>query len=332
MNTQNVIIWAVDPTQNPKDSKNIIKEMKLWSRALDCKILPVTVIPQPLFRMPIQVETLGEKSLSKIVEKSVRNFLAKANFKGHLPPQFISIPSSSRRTKASALAQFAERNGAQLIVSATSARKTWYPRIGGFAEALITISRTPVLLLNPQAKISPRISSVMFPTDFSGSSKTALMRLAPWLKKLNAKVLLYNQMETPFVHIPASGVYLPEYYQETLATSQEASRKKKANNWSKIIEEQGISVSSLVENQKSILSDDIISVANRTKAQLIAMPSYSSPIARAFLGSTAREVLLQAKCPVLIFYRPKALRPAKKEADEQSRAPFESSSLTANLY
>lgn len=42
LSRKNKIIWSVDPTQDPAAAKNIIKELKVWAKHLNCDVQPVS--------------------------------------------------------------------------------------------------------------------------------------------------------------------------------------------------------------------------------------------------------------------------------------------------
>ena len=180
--------------------------------------------------------------------------------------------------------------------------------MGGFAETLVAVSRTPVLLLNPEAKPSTQIPSILFPTDFSQDSKKALLNLGPWAKAFRSKILLYSQVETPVIYASEFSGYWPAANIDSLMKDVEKSRQKKAKQWSNVLAEQNVESRILIQNQKKSLGADVLEFAKKNNASLIALASRGGPVAQAVLGSVARDILLQAKCPVLIFHRPKTVR------------------------
>lgn len=324
-NKERVIIWAVDPTQKLSYSKNLITEMKTWSKHLDCRIQPVTVFSEKPYNLPVESLYPWKARLEDVAEQSLNNFLQQVPIKNLLPHEKIFIRSESTRKMASELAKYAENKKALLICANTRARKSWNPfRLGGFSETLVTISRTPVLLLNPQSPPTKNIPSLLFPTNFDQNSKNALDHLSTFAKGFHSKVLLYSQIENPTIYSAEfSGYWQAEAtHIESILKSLEKTRKEKAMDWSYYLEKQNVKSQIIIDRQKKSLSADILEVAKKNHVSLIALASSTSPLTQSILGGIARDVLLQAKCPVLVFYHPKAIRKPMVKSKEKSQKSF----------
>ncbi|GIL17707.1 MAG: hypothetical protein BroJett040_14580 [Oligoflexia bacterium] len=299
------IIWALDPNQDPQLAKNLVAEMKLWAHKLNCDIQPVTVTDSPSFPM-----------------EKVSLYLNKLQVRQLLPTHLIIEKLSSARAMASALARYAEREKAQFIFVNTHAKKSWIPfQMGGFAESLITTSRVPILIMNTHTRPSLKLSSVLFPTDFQQDSKRALLHLEPILRKFDAHVILYNLVERQNIYPPDVQYSWSNASRSFTIASQsvEKTRQKKAKEWIHHLEDQNVKCSSVIKPQKRNLSSSILDIAKKNHVGLIAMSSTSGPLAQALLGSVARDVLLQAKCPVLVYYRPKKRAGVKQPSFQVSQ-------------
>lgn len=309
------IIWAFDPTHNPKDAKNIIAELTIWSEKLDCDVQPVCVFSRSLFNFP-DVTLPWDKKYEDLAEKSVSNYLKVAKAKDFLQPELIFVNTFSHRSMAAELAQYADKHKATMIFANTHARKTnALVRIGGFTESLVATSRVPVLLLTPKAKASRQISPVLFPTDFSRESQNALLRLQLWVKEFNAKLILYNQIEQPTTFaLGPIGLSLVEHDWKKMLPDLKKARSQKATKLNNKLQEEGISSSFVMRIQNKSLDVEILEMAKKSKAGLIAMATQRGPIGQIILGSIARDVLLQANCPVIVFNHPRQMR--------KSVAPF----------
>lgn len=272
------IIWAVDITEDPEKSKPTLQEIRKWALHTHCQVLPVSIISRSVLTMPSEYLQSWQESLTRMALK---------------------------------MAQFAEKQDASLIILKADPRRIWNIfRLGGFAEVLMCVSRIPVLLLNSRSSGSQRVSSILFPTDFSKESKKALLRLKPWAKAFHAEILLLNQIERPTIFYSQFGEMNQPNRLHIEKTIQkiEKSRLKKASEWSRILKRDHIKCSTLVKREKNYLSKEIVEFSKKQKTNLIVMTNHSGPVAHFFLGNTVRDVFLHATCPVLIFYKPKTLR------------------------
>jgi nucleotide-binding universal stress UspA family protein len=327
------LIWAVDPSQSPAEATKMVSLMRAWSNFLECKIQPVTIFPKLTLTFPIELDLPWEGRFEELAVQSVENFLKKYSGADMDFLKPIFIPSVSTRNQATALAQFAEKNEALAIFASTRARKSWNPfRLGSFTETLVAISRVPVFALNPQAKVSLQFSSVLFPTDFSHESKMALQSFLPWAKKQKAKVIFYNQVEAPHIFPSEATGAWPAFDMEKLMESAEANRKKKARDWVKWINSEGVKGSFIIQSERETLAEDIIRISKLEKVDLIAMATTSGPIAQSLLGSVARDVLLQAKIPVVIFHRPKLLRKSLRNSEKKIKNHFQEGAKNGTEY
>ena len=329
--SKEIVIWAVDPNQDPKDAVNVVKELKTWARMLDCAVQPVVIATKSAFNLPINLGSRLEDELKLAAQKKIEKYLVKANATGFLPPEVRFISSTSIRKLADDMAKAALQKKALLVFANSRARKSWNPfSLGSFSTALISVSRTPVLLLNSKAQAAKKVSSILFPTDFSRNSRNALANVMPWAKLFKSKIVLFNQVETPSMYAGEANGYWESENFLSLVKGIEKSRIKKANKWSQIVSTQGIGCKNLVEKQKKSLSQDIVNVAKKENVSLIAIASHSGPIMHAILGNVARDVLLKAHCPVLIFYRPVVHRKLEESKSQEVKpeATFPSEEIT----
>jgi nucleotide-binding universal stress UspA family protein len=303
------LLWAVDPTQNPAEAKNLVKEVKAWSKHLNCEVLPIAMYSKTMTNLPIKMPYPWDEEFEERARKSLARHLKKANASGFLPPELLFVPWVSTRKMAFALAKYAQAKKAKMIFVNTRARKSWNPfRLGGFAETLVTTSRTPVLLMNPAALPSGEIQKILFPTDFSVYSRRALELLKPWAKAMGAKVLFFNQIEFPTVYPSEFASGLPVADAEGLVDEIELARIKHGSDWQELLNRAEVESSTIIQRQRKYLTAEVLDAAKKNRVNLIAMASESGPFVQAILGSTARDVLLKAKCPVLVFFRPRVVR------------------------
>ncbi|MFZ3230704.1 MAG: universal stress protein [Pseudobdellovibrio sp.] len=305
---KNLIIWAVDPTKKVEDAKNIIKELSIWSKHLNCEVQPVSVFIQSAFSYPLELAFPSSVDFKKEAQRTLNSFMKKANTKDFLTPELIFVTALSNRRMASEVAKYAEKKNANLIFANTHAKSTWNPfRLGGFAETLIATSKVPVLLLNPNAVASEKIPTILYPTDFSAESKNALLKqINPIAKSFKSNLLLYSQVETPNIYpIEFYGAWQGDFSSaESIMKDVESARLKKSRQWLNQLQKENINCSALIQRETKNLASDIITAAKKNKAGLISIAIQNHPSTLGFLSSVARDVLVQAKCPILVFHIP----------------------------
>lgn len=310
---KNKIIWAFDPTQDPLAAKNIIKELETWSRHLQCEVQPLTIFSSDAFLYPLEITWPRNRGFQKHVQDISTQYLESAG-SPFLPPLTLYASALSTRSLAVQMARYIDKKGVLMIFANTKAKKiTGSFRLGGFAETLAASSKVPVLLLNRNAAASKKIPSVLFPTDFKQESKHNLQSLQILIQAFQSRLFLFNQIETQHVFPWEFDAKRQTVTQAKASRTRrvEALRLKKMHEWSKEIALTGVECIPLLKKQKNYLATEILEAARKNKVNLIALSTYHGPIAQAIMGSTARDVLLEAECPVLIFHHEAASKKAK---------------------
>lgn len=308
------IIWAVDPTQNPSDAKNLILEIEIWSKRLNCSIQPVSIFSNSFLNFPIQLPGNWREKYEELTRNTLSKYLKKTGITEYLPPKRIFTSASSKTKLATELANYAIKNKAVLIFANTTGNKLWNPfRLGSFSESLMAISRTPVVLLNPLSKPTANIESILFVTDFKRDSHVALQNLTPWAKAFNSQIIIFNQVERPSINMSELNIYWPSQTDnpESVLQNIEELRREKANRWSSQLKKAYVDSKILIHRERKSLALDIHEVAKKNAVGLIALASRTGLIGQTFLGSLAKEIALHSRYPVLIFYHPKEKRKSK---------------------
>lgn len=299
------VIWAIDPVQNPTHAKSIVKELQTWAKRLNWDVQPMAVISKSDLNFPTDTDHWSR--IEDAARIAANTFVKKTGARGFKSADVLMVDHSSTRKFAADLGQFAETSGAIMVAANTRAKKSWMPiHLGSFAETLAGTCRVPLLLINPKAKPSAKIPSILFPTDFSKESRNALHRLTPWAAQLDSDIILFNQIERPYIYPEINGTGMLLSLEDSLEEMQK-NRARRARQWANHLVENGVNCSAVVQRERRSIQVEILELAKKNKVELIAMVNHSAALTQAVLGSVARDVLLQAGCPVLIFYRPKSL-------------------------
>lgn len=298
------IIWAVDITQKPKEVKNIVTELKQWSQKTNCEVLPVAVFPKAILDIPLSLLEKRKSHLTHSATNEVTQFLKSANANSFLNPEVLLCSSPSNRSMAMTLLDYAESQKAFAIFANSHTKNLWNTfTIGGFAFTLTSLSHIPVLLMNLKAKPSKEIKNIIFPTDFSQDSKAALNHLKPVAKFFRSNVVLFNQMEY-YNYLPLSREKLKKEYTKEHFKKMRSERTHEANAWVEKLSASGIKAEAIMKPEKKSLWSEIDSLAKRKKAGLVALSSTGGPVTQTILGSVTRNLVANAKYPVLVFHEP----------------------------
>jgi nucleotide-binding universal stress UspA family protein len=242
-------------------------------------------------------------------------YLAGMNIPRLKEPKILIERSGSSLEAARTLIQFADDLRASWITVSSNARSGLKRMaLGSFAESLVLRSHIPVWAFGHGEGVSLNLEQIFFATDFSDASKAAFERVLGEAKQVNAKVTLFHVVTLP-KSVMATGAfgsaaYLPldDYLDEQQSWAEGISRE-----WLQLGKAQGVSVETVVHAGAVNISETLLAEAASRNAGVIAMASQSGPWAAAIVGSHARDVMRQSKCPVWVF-GPKCLElePLKK--------------------
>lgn len=298
------ILWAVDPFSPDEQSLDLSFRaakalQEIWGRPIE----PVYVLSPEGFHYPGDFSNAWIKNflphLGDLFEKKV------AAYKGPkmLPVKVLINKGHGRRLAVKKLLSYAQKSDAAPIVLATQG-KTGLERwiMGSFAESAILMARTPLCVIPPGAEITS-FKKVLFPTNFSRSSKTFIQKQVSWLKKIDASVHLYHKLSEPFdPFVQSSLVMAGGGWVSVQAFLQDESLKRQQDG-DKLRDQlvsKGIAASFTLDAKPGALTEGVLKSAAEKKAQLIALVSESSSVSAALVGSLARDLCRQASCPVWV--------------------------------
>jgi nucleotide-binding universal stress UspA family protein len=323
MNSHSLRIqWAIDPGNDSDFYSSIPTVLRYFLRQAHAVIEPVFVL-----RMSPEVSAdftaRWRPEYCSAAEEQLERLIRSLKIKNTMPPRVIFHDSLSIRDAVDALAADAQRSGAQLIIAQTHSRKGMRRLfVGSFAETLLLRSKLPVLLVGKEMKNFRGIRNILFPTDFGTRSQSHFNRVLDLAHLFDAKVTLFHSVQHPIEPIGA-GLFpmaplgpFPEYVQEQIIWAN-----RRAKSWAKTADEHGVVMEFLLDEKGLSVWDQICSIASKTNVGLIAMEAQSGPVSSALLGSTTRQVVRHAPCPVLVL-KPKtarAFRGLKGEPEEYLR-------------
>jgi len=167
--------------------------------------------------------------------------------------------------------------------------------LGSFAETLIHLSRTNLLVFNERTRIRPKVGAILFAHDLSAESDKGLRKAIEYAKAWRC--------ELHVIHVPE-----PAYKFELGSHSAraEALRREVGQRLRGIearTKRAGLKGSARIDPEWSPISELILRRAARVRAGMVAVVAKSGRLAGLMGGSVTRKVVRESPVPVLIIKR-----------------------------
>lgn len=309
------IIWAVDPFEGIFQSRpKLVSTLSQISRQHNAVVEPVYVLSVPSEDDSVTTsESLARYKTA--AEKAAEEILKDTADLDLLPPRVLCGEGFSLAETAQLLVNYSVSTKASLIVVNTHARNG-IPRLllGSFAESVLVHSPIPVVTLGPECSSSGLQNKILFATDFGPAATETFHRILVFAKSMHACVTLFHIIPQKIEPLIQTGAYLlgggwvtaPEYLSE-----EEHLKRKLADFWVDEARHLGISVDVRFESTRGDLGELILKESKTSNIGWIAMMAESGHVKSTLVGSTTREVVRHAHCPVWV------LRSTETEANLQ---------------
>ncbi len=279
------IVWAVDTMENPEHYRNAQHLIGALTRATSAEVFPVHILGHP-FAHPAKASefeqayhALAEKRLSEISKTG----------------KVLVDREGSTRSSVNMLLSYAKDVDADAIVVATHSRSGVSRFLmGSFAETLLLLSKIPVITVNPQSKVREKISNILLPTTFQAKFREGFERVVMLAKVMDAKLTVF--FREPYV---PPVLMSPLIEQHILQETEE--RKREAAKWQTWAAQNGVPVIVHFDEKPGVASNEILKLAEERDFDLIAMVSQADAFSVNLIGSTCRQVVRSASCPVWVI-------------------------------
>lgn len=297
------VVWAVDAFhENPRSQLGALQSLLKMGKGANFSIQPVAVLNPGSYdpvsqTFPENWHELAGAALTNLIDatEDVAPIVT-------CPARLLRVEKAAVSAAVDVLLQFALEENASVILVSTRARKGFdRAALGSFAETLVLRSPIPVLVVNPKGRPHQKLTTLLYPTDFSAASKKGLDRLISFAKPLGMQLLLFHAIRLP--HSDASaGISLPRVSRESLRELK-AQVSETASAWARRANHSGVRTKFHVDVGGDFPLDSILKISRRLGAKsMIAITSQSGPWHAALLGSLTRQVLRSADCPVLVMH------------------------------
>jgi len=292
----NRIVWAVSAFPDEKPLQRRMAEMlRVFTRKKEIPIQPVHVLsPDQLFlRSTPTYPGWSEQYLQK-AEKSLHELLRQYHLKGMLRPKVLIQRHYSLTRSVKTLGNYVKRT--DLLATSTHAKRgvTRFV-LGSFAETLITLSRAPVLVVNPATHKTRTLKHILFPTDLEPLSNRVLREVVSLAKAFGASVTIFHKAVAPLVPIGKTATNVDIYFEKEVVR-----RERETEALARWARKKGVKVTVVIDDKLLDVADSITSFGKKQGCDLIMMLAQNQPLVANLLGSVTRQVVRSAPCPVYV--------------------------------
>lgn len=297
------IVWSIDAFENPDHHRNALFLLGSLSRATQAEILPVHVLGHP-FADPKGASDF-EEAYKALAEKRMSELSKTSDIATMEAGRVLINRESSIRSSVERLLEHARTVSADAIVVATHSR-TGLQRMlmGSFAETLLLKSEIPVITVNPQSRIREKVQNILFPTTFDPRFRPGFEKAAALTRALDAKLtLIYKE---PYVPLAYTSPLVQQHLER-----ETAERKSRAKEWAIWAAQFGAPVITHYDERPGNVACAIEEFAEVNDIDMVAMVSEAEPLTGTLTGSTCRQVVRSALCPVWVIHSDVEVRDSK---------------------
>jgi len=296
------VLWAVDPLTRDKSlQETAVKVLKALSRSMNLKIQPLSIILED--QIPyIAGRHYSISDFNEQLETQLNHWLSQLHVPEMVKARLVVEKEFSIKSAVKTLLTFALENKYDLIVATTHAKKRetdtdW----GTFAETLFLYSKTPLLLVAPEAQIPTSYHEIFFPTDLSLQSLNALKTVETLALRLKAHLTIFHKMfsfakdvvEFPY-STDARSNYLAQLHSDNQVELETITNKLK---------NRGVAADYVIDRiEADYISKSILQRAKQIKDCFIAMAAHTGNEITSLPGSITRQVIRSASMPILVLY------------------------------
>lgn len=291
------IIWALDPHDPPSRFVIPLQALRYFVKTAGSSIQPVYIVSSPPATGSEKAGSEGGENTFSIARQFIEQVNKDIYLQNLLRPIIVQSDSSLPHQPVDSLAVYAEESKADLIVTNSHGWSGMHRLLrGSFVESLLPRTSIPVLTLGPQMKELHPFDRILYATHLDRYSRKVLRSAATlaveFHSELNVLHLLSRQeRELAEDNSSPMGASRPQ-------RSYLLRRSRAWTNWSTRL---GISTEVLLEEASGrSISDQIVRLASRRAVGLILLELRSGPLPSFLKGSTIRNVIRQAECPVLV--------------------------------
>lgn len=324
------IIWSIDAFEEKEDLQaKAARVLGVFQNRTYAQIEPVFVLGATELNWPVDYSTEWMRELESNLRKHLEEVLMTAGFPHVLTPKIIVEPLASTGAAVEALLDYAKAQKADLIIVSSHGRRGLDRLfLGSFAETLLVHSSIPVLVIGASLKVESQLSHILFATELGDQAREVFRRSVSAAKQTGSTLTIYHAVPVPPRIVMDSGYYPSLYGVEGEMVSLEdflqqetQLQTQRAQAWADWAKAEGVECRVSVETVSAPVDELICRKAQEEGSDLIVMEAQSGGMKAALLGSTTRNVVRAAPCPVLVFPRNSLLEKEQETSAQTETRP-----------
>lgn len=297
--------WALDPVAMPASNiKNSVKFFGALEKTGPIEIDPVSVVCPDQVNWPLSFSREWMTGFSETAKQMVAKGLKSVKLKALADPEVLFENEHSKKNAIDLLEKWGKSRNLDWWVVRTHLKEGMGRAfVGSFAEALLTRSSRPVLVFNSHEQDLKKLSSVLFPTDFSPSSWKILRKLALDLadRKIPILIFHYRPKEDDRMLVQSSAWFGGVEKLRDYLLAEELEKNKIGAQWVSQLHGLGVESELVFAHGNKPLAKAINEASHKARASMVVLPTFTGRWEQVVFGSVAREVMRGSKVPTLVL-------------------------------
>jgi nucleotide-binding universal stress UspA family protein len=297
------VVWAFEPMPEALENERKFRDLiEVW-KSPEQKVIPTTVLSAFDTAWPLRVSREVRKKLMDHSRQKLEKILKNA---GMAAAVVRALPSDSlsMRKMAEILAKFARREKAEvLIVGSRASHRSEVTGIGSFVEALIAISRVPVMVVSENAEVPEKISKIFFPTDLSPGSQRLFAQVIRLARNWDAEIILYHHFDLqmgPLMMGP-EGIGMDTRWLNQMWDDQKKLTEDTGRKWERNAIKNGVRCTFVADHEFGALADRMLAIAKKASSDLMVVGIKRGPLSQVIFGKVVRHLFAKCPSPVLVL-------------------------------
>lgn len=281
------VLWTFDPFEKNKElhlfGKNILAHLFDKKDSIEAVYVASNAEVELATAFNIPVKSRYTTYPAKLIKDELKKMQMK-----NVKIEVLQEKSFSLTSVVKKIIDYTKKSKVDLILIATNS-KEFLPRMifGSFAETIVHMSVCDLLIFHQKTTFNLATpKNVLYAHDFSPKGTQGLERAVEYAKKWNALLTIV------YVPVPEIGMELHQFKELN---------QKRVQKLEKAMAQDGVKCTVYTEYEVKPISETILAVAKKSRANIIALAAQSNKLEALLGGSITRQVLRETTLPTLVL-------------------------------